>query len=301
MTSYQKENPPYIIGSASVSNMTWKKVAFLIPLVIVRIALPGSGAGEYLLVAVFSVLGACWMTKAIFDRYSAFSSGFAVLTAALMAVILPPGIPLWMVAAGSFFAIFFAVEIFGGLGANPFHPAAAAVALLTLSLPAVFLQPAEGHSPLIGFAGAWSDFPEKIWGEWHAGHAFFISGAATLLGGALLIWQKVIRWEVPLLYLMTVYLGTRLGAGSIFDFPVFIYAFFIVTDSVTSCATRSGQMVFTLGAGLLLCLAGTGRVAGAAALSVLVMNGIAPWIDLLFQPRGERILAAYSSKISKTG
>ena len=60
----------------------------------------------------------------------------AAVTGLLLALILPPGTPLWMTALGATFAIVVAKEFFGGLGANVFNPALIGRAFLLMSFPA---------------------------------------------------------------------------------------------------------------------------------------------------------------------
>ena len=60
----------------------------------------------------------------------------AAVSGLLLALILPPGIPLWMAALGAVFATVAAKEFFGGLGANVFNPALSARAFLMMSFPA---------------------------------------------------------------------------------------------------------------------------------------------------------------------
>jgi len=59
----------------------------------------------------------------------------AVLTAALLALALPPLAPFWLLAIGIFFAIIIAKQLYGGLGYNPFNPAMVAYAILIISFP----------------------------------------------------------------------------------------------------------------------------------------------------------------------
>jgi len=59
----------------------------------------------------------------------------AAVTGLLLALILPPGTPLWMTALGAAFAIIVAKEFFGGLGANLFNPALIGRAFLLMSFP----------------------------------------------------------------------------------------------------------------------------------------------------------------------
>ena len=61
--------------------------------------------------------------------------GSAVITGLLVALILPPRMPLWMVVLGAFFSIAVAKEAFGGLGYNIFNPALAGRAFLSVCFP----------------------------------------------------------------------------------------------------------------------------------------------------------------------
>ena len=77
----------------------------------------------------------------------------AVVTGLLLALILPPGIPLWMAALGGLFATVAAKEFFGGLGANVFNPALIGRAFLLMSFPAAmtsWIQPGGYFPPTPG-------------------------------------------------------------------------------------------------------------------------------------------------------
>ncbi len=68
-------------------------------------------------------------------RKHEINEGFLV-TSALFPLTLPPTIPLWQVALGIMFGVFFAKEIFGGVGMNIFNPALVARAFLFFAYPA---------------------------------------------------------------------------------------------------------------------------------------------------------------------
>lgn len=59
----------------------------------------------------------------------------AVITGILLALTLPPGIPLWMGVAGGIIAILLGKALFGGLGYNKFNPALVARAFLQAAFP----------------------------------------------------------------------------------------------------------------------------------------------------------------------
>ncbi len=70
--------------------------------------------------------------------------GFLV-TGMIFPLILPPSIPLWMVAVGVVFGVVFGKEMFGGTGRNIFNPALVGRVFLSLAFPEYFstrwLQP----------------------------------------------------------------------------------------------------------------------------------------------------------------
>ena len=67
-------------------------------------------------------------------RGHAVNEGFLV-TGMLIPLILPPDIPLWMVAVGTAFAVVIGKEVFGGTGYNFINPALAARAFLFFAYP----------------------------------------------------------------------------------------------------------------------------------------------------------------------
>lgn len=61
----------------------------------------------------------------------------AVVTGVILALSLPPALPLWAVVIGAVFAISVGKMVFGGLGANIFNPAMVGRAFLTASFGAL--------------------------------------------------------------------------------------------------------------------------------------------------------------------
>ena len=64
-------------------------------------------------------------------------SGGTPVFALLLVLMLPPQIPLWMVALGSAFGIFFGKEVFGGTGNHIFSPVLLAKGFLIFSYPMI--------------------------------------------------------------------------------------------------------------------------------------------------------------------
>ena len=68
-------------------------------------------------------------------RKEGINEGFFV-TGILFPLIMPPAVPLWMVALGVAFGVFVGKEIFGGTGRNLFNPALVGRCFLALAYPA---------------------------------------------------------------------------------------------------------------------------------------------------------------------
>ena len=116
-------------------------------------------------------------------------------------------------------------------------------------------------------------------------------------GGVLMLFLRIITWQIPIAMLAAVALpaallhlvdpGRYLDAGShLLSGGVMLGAFFIATDYVTSPNTPRGQLVFGAGCGLLTYVIRTwsGYPEGVA-FAVLLMNSLTPIIDSSFRPR----------------
>ncbi|HSO82557.1 electron transport complex subunit RsxD [Thiocapsa sp.] len=134
----------------------------------------------------------------------------------------------------------------------------------------------------------WGDFGGRGW-EWVAN--------GFLLGGVYLLWRRIITWHIPVSMLAA--LAAAAGAFWLLDptthpFPAFhlfsgaaiLGAFFIATDPVSACTTKTGQLIFGASIGLLVYVIRTwGGYPDAVAFAVLLMNIAAPTIDHYTQPR----------------
>lgn len=119
-----------------------------------------------------------------------------------------------------------------------------------------------------------------------------------LAGGMFLLYKKVFSWHAPVGMLVSITVlaslfydaGSASGGGS----PVFhllsggtmLGAFFIVTDPVTSAASKKGRLIYGAAAGALVyVIRAWGNYPDAVAFSVLLMNFAAPFIDYYTLPR----------------
>jgi electron transport complex protein RnfD len=101
--------------------------------------------------------GVCLGTEHAFCRLSGrpttLSDWSAAITGILMALILPPGFPLWMAAVASFISIAVGKQFFGGLGYNVFNPALVgrAFAQAAFTVPITTWTPGMAHRRFFEF------------------------------------------------------------------------------------------------------------------------------------------------------
>jgi Na+-translocating ferredoxin:NAD+ oxidoreductase subunit D len=118
-----------------------------------------------------------------------------------------------------------------------------------------------------------------------------------LAGGLFLLARRVISWHIPVGMLGALFLMASLFhamdperyAGGLFHLTsgaAFLGAFFIATDYVTSPVSKTGQLVFGIGVGILTWVIRTyaGYPEGVA-FAVLLMNSLTPIIDQYSRPR----------------
>ena len=120
---------------------------------------------------------------------------------------------------------------------------------------------------------------------------------AYLAGGLFLLWQKAIRWHIPVSFLAT--LAVCSGLGWVFSpeslaspqihllsGATMLGAFFILTDPVTASTTNRGRLIFGALAGLLVWLIRSfGGYPDGVAFAVLLANITVPLIDYYTRPR----------------
>ncbi|WP_306304572.1 RnfABCDGE type electron transport complex subunit D [Methylogaea oryzae] len=153
----------------------------------------------------------------------------------------------------------------------------------------------QGHSPAETLAEHFSLIPALI--GYTGGSLGETSELLILAGGVWLLHRKVITWHIPVSLLGTVFVlaaFAHLANGERYPGPLFhlasggvmLTAFFIATDYVTSPNSRTGQLIFGAGCGLLIYVIRTfGGYPEGAGFAVLLMNAATPLIDYYVKPR----------------
>ena len=299
MSTILKTGPaPHIRTAETVESVMYSVVIALIPAFAMAVYTFGVRA---LILTAVSIL-TCILTeylcqKALKRDIEAFD-GSAILTGILFSFVVPVIMPLQYVVVGNIVAITLGKMVYGGLGDNIFNPALVGRAFVQASWPvaittfaydgkagATVLDAMKRGIPLTDsliYEGG-NQYINAFLGQM-GGCLGETSALALLIGGVYLIYKKQIDWKVPAVMIGTVFVLTwAMGANpfmQILSGGLFLGAFFMATDMVTSPITGKGRVIFALGIGILVSLI---RIKGGypegTAYAILIMNGVVPLID----------------------
>ena len=307
---YLLSSSPHAHGPRTVSSLMLDVIVALLPAFGCAIFFFGLRA----LLLAGTCIAACLVTEALcriaMKRENSIGDLSAVLTGLLLALNLPPDLPLWMAAAGGVFAIGICKQAFGGLGYNPFNPALAARAFMLISFTGPMttwsssawqgLDAATTATPLAlvkkgaeGFDWSQVAIIKNLFLGNVNGCIGETSALALLLGAAYLLCRRTITWHIPVSFIGTVFVFALIQGGvpplvHVLSGGVVLGACFMATDYVTSPITAKGKLIFGCGCGLLTMLirtAPTGAYPEGVSFSILIMNAIAPLINRWTQPK----------------
>lgn len=306
----------------------------LVPALLTSVAIFGCGILVHLSIAIVAAVAfealALRLRNIEIRPYLADSS--VLVLASLLVFAIPPYAPWWVTIVGVAMAVLIGKHAFGGLGHNVFNPAMVGYIFLLLCFPYVLNQwPAVAS--LHDFRGPMDSIRLIIFGspdlidgrsgataldqvktqatlmrmtsemELHTvlgyvgGRGWEWVSMAFLVGGSWLLWRGVIRWRLPVGFLIGLGSAATIGVivdpelhrGLLFHYftgATMIAAFFIVTDPVSSATTPRGMLLFSFGAGLCTYLVREfGSYPDGVAFAIVAMNSCAPLIDRLTQPR----------------
>lgn len=288
-------------------------VIALLPTALASVWFFGTAALSVLLVSVIFAVGSEWVYRKLTRQKSTIGDLSAVVTGLLVAFNLPAGSPWWLPAVGSTLAIVLVKQFFGGLGQNFINPALAARTILMLSWTSlVNTTPAPVPGALFGLSREALDAvsmatplaknPEAFtfW-QLFSGNIPGMLGETCkltlLLGGLYLIARRVIDWRIPVSFLGTAFLlfwiqtgvlyspesGSQNALYQLLSGGLFLGAFFMATDYVTSPISKPGRWIMGFGCAAILFVIrfyNPGYPEGCS-FGILFMNVLTPLIDKL--------------------
>jgi electron transport complex protein RnfD len=286
---------PHVRAQDSVKKIMWSVVLALLPAVFAAVYFFKARAISVVLIAIVGAVLTEYIFQKVRNKKVTIEDGSAVVTGLLLALTLPPSIPLWTAFFGSVVAIGLGKQVFGGIGQNPFNPALVGRAFLTAAYPVLMttwtVDGVSTATPLSkmkmdGIAtDTWNLFVGHIGGS--LGET---SALALLLGFAYLLYKGYVNWRIPLAMIGAVFVGTFVvGADPIFHIfggGLMIGALYMATDMVSSPTTKLGRWIFGIGAGLLVVVIRLwGGYPEGVMYSILLMNTAVPLIDRYTRPR----------------
>jgi Na+-translocating ferredoxin:NAD+ oxidoreductase subunit D len=237
---FATSSAPYVVAGHTVPRVMMQVLLALLPVVAVQLALYGPGVLLQFALACPVALSCEAVALRARGRNAApfLRDGSVLVTAALLAVAVPPLLPWWLTAFGTAIAVLLGKHLYGGLGQNPFNPAMVGYAVLLVSFPVEMTRwPVE-----VGTSGGdWFALAGLSWHSFAGGSAAVarwdaytgataldalrtglaqrytmeeirlqpafgaIGGAgaqwvnlAALAGGLYLLARRIVRWHIPL-------------------------------------------------------------------------------------------------------
>lgn len=303
-----KTTPPYIHGASSPRVMMGRMCGILSVILLCSVFYFGF---RVLINAVISVL-CCLICEAVVSRLVRLPNTVhdmsSVVTGLIIVLACPASVPGWLMVVMAIFAICLAKAPFGGLGHNPFNPAACAIAFASISWPELMLRfPA---SPQV--LPLFSAVPQTAFGqtvqtylaagvlpEYSFTDVFFGSVPAAAGTGCypvliacfvFLALKGTVRWRISVSYLVTLGILSlaipRAGGAvdslflEIFSGYVVFAAFFMFTDPSTSPKANGSQYAYGLICAVVTMLMRRfGMYREGTCFALIICNAVGPTLD----------------------
>lgn len=301
---------PHIRDKDTTSGIMLDVLIALVPATVFGVYNFYGDFGFYPLILIAVTIAACILTELVYQKLMhqviTIKDLSAAVTGLLLALNLPPGLPIWMAVVGGIFAILVVKQLFGGIGQNFMNPALAARCFMVLAfagpMTSFFAKTADavsGPTPLTALkAGESYDLLSMFIGN-ISGTIGETSVVAILIGAAYLLVRKIISLRIPMAYILTVVvflsiytMVTRGGidfhyiAGHLCGGGLMIGAWFMATDYSSSPITPMGKIVFGIFIGILTVVF---RLWGASAegvsFAIILGNLVVPLIEKWTVPK----------------
>ena len=283
---------PHIHSGKSTSRIMLDVLLALAPATVAGVIIFGLRALLVIAITVASCVGFEALFNWITKKEQTIGDLSAAVTGLLLALNLPANIPLWQCVIGALFAIIVVKCLFGGLGCNMVNPAITARVFMLVAFGAMAkaafpagVDATSGATPLASEQA--TSLLDLVLGN-HGGAIGETCALALLIGLAYLLIRRVITWQIPVAFVGTVFLASFFmenmdpvaALAAILSGGLFIGAFFMATDYVTSPATPWGKIIFGVGAGLITFLIRYfGVYPEGVSFAILFMNILTPYIS----------------------
>ena len=293
---------PHIQSKTTTQSIMRDVIIALLPAAVAGSVLFGVKAIITILVCVATTVVSEFLFNLLAKKEQTVTDLSAVVTGLILALSLPAKVDIFHCIVGSVFAIVVVKCLFGGIGCNFANPAATARVFLLIAFSASVggaTAPVIGGADLVATAtpleviklGTDAELPSLIdmfLGN-RAGAIGETSALALILGGAYLIFRRVIKWQVPVIYIATVFLlsliikqDLTVALYQVLGGSLILAAFFMITDYSTTPLNPLGKMVFAFGCGIITVLIRFwGSYPEGVSFAILLMNILSPYIEKL--------------------
>ena len=312
---YNVSSNPHVRDKMTTSRIMQLVALALLPTTLFGIWNFGFRALLVVLVTVASSVFFEWLYDRLMHKKNTINDFSAVVTGLLLALNMPPQLPLWMPVLGSAFAIIVVKQLFGGLGQNFMNPALAARCFLMISFAGKMtdfavdklsgyhcIDTVTGATALAelknsGFTADSISVKNLFIGNIH-GTIGETSAIAILIGAVILLAFKVIDLKIPLTYIgsfavfvILYMLGTGKGFdvnylfSHLFGGGLMLGAWFMATDYVTTPITPNGQLIYGCCLGVVTAIFRLfGGSAEGVSYAIIFCNLLVPLIEKVTKP-----------------
>lgn len=298
---------PFWHSGAGIARNSYVSMAVLLPAAAMGVIHYRLGA----LAVLGLCIGSCMLAEAVMQKIMGrpvtLGDGSAALTGMLLALMLPAGVPWWLVVVGSFSGVVVGKQIFGGIGSHPLNATLVGWVMIRISWGVPMdvdaalanLTNLSGLSTLSALRGGYAEAVNLQ--DVLLGKVIGPIGSASLLvlvGGMVLAVLRLIKWEVSLSFLGGVLLGAvlfgsrMLPEGStasvnpilfLFTGHVMLGAFFLAADPTSSPSQPIAMWIYGFSAGLLAMLIQVYGYYydGGVAFGILLVSLAGPLLDKL--------------------
>jgi RnfABCDGE-type electron transport complex D subunit/RnfABCDGE-type electron transport complex G subunit len=300
--SLKISSSPHVRSKDTTSDIMFDVLIALVPATVVGLYNFGVHAAILVLVCILScVIFEALYQKCMKKKVTVLDFSAAV-TGLLLALNLPPELPVPMAVIGCAFAIIVVKQLFGGLGQNFMNPALAARCFLLLSfskqMTSFVYDGVTTATPLTLLKQDETVNLKDMFLGFTGGTIGETSVVALLIGAVYLLLRRVISPKIPLIYIGTFTIAIviyALATGKpVADYTLahlcggglMLGAWFMATDYVTSPITSAGKVIYGIILGLLtfvLRIFGSG--AEGVSYAIIISNILVPLIERVTVPK----------------
>ncbi|MEW5736190.1 MAG: RnfABCDGE type electron transport complex subunit D [Thermodesulfobacteriota bacterium] len=296
---------PFVHNGNRIATRNYNIMLAALPAVVAGVYRFGGSALGVLCLSTACAMGFELIMNLVTRRKISIGTGGAAVVGLMLGMMLPATAPWWLVVVGNFVAIVAAMQIYGGMGGNPFNPACTAMAILGISwklrmnFDAAMVDINTNFSMSYPMALLKNFGPDSVSGlsmngllmGAQNGGIGTVFGLGLILGGLYLILRGYVRWEIPVAYLagvaVTAALFAAAGSGKYAGPAIHLLsgytlfgAFFLLPEDSSSPVNFLPMILYGLLAGVLTVLIrDIGADVDGVVFSVLLVNLVHPLLD----------------------